>query len=35
MRNLLNITIEDAIEMTKRGMFFKVTDGILRGFLIE
>lgn len=35
MKNLLNITIEDAIEMSKRGMFFKVADGILRGFLIE
>lgn len=35
MRNLLNITIEDAMKMSKRGMFFKVTDGILRGFLIE
>lgn len=28
-----NITIEQAIEMSKKGLFFKIGDGKLRGFI--
>lgn len=30
-----NITVKQAIEMSKLGLFFKIGDGKLRGFILE
>lgn len=31
----MNITIKQALDMSKEGMYFKVADGKIRGFIID
>ena len=32
LRNIKNISIAEAIEISKRGLFFKIQDGKIKGF---